>query len=263
MLLKILCATPLVAALLLGCTSDNPSTQTEVGNSVDRAFLAALSCGISSSSVTPADAVQTAMDSETTTQQQVSCSEEADTALTGPGIGNTGTGSLNFRGNETALSAATTDEDNYNNVSDLILFLHDGNTRSLRQSGSSETQTDLESRTRIDWGLYDATIAFSASLTQINTATFTGGSFDVRAPSTDGQTNIPTDTNTANFATLIRDINGNGVADAETETEWAASGNINVSGESPNWSVTLEVTLEDGTSVTGVYVGSFLELPVF
>lgn len=262
MLFKTLCTTPLVAALLLGCSSDNPSTQTELGSSVDQAFLAALSCESSSSSVTPADTVQAPMDSETTTEPPVSCSDDVDTALTGPGIGNTGTGSLNFRGNEIALSAATTDQDNYNNISDLTLFLHDGNTRSFRQSGSSETATDSESRTRVDWGLYDATIAFSVFITQINTATFTGGSFDVRAPSTDGQTDVPTDANIANFAALIRDINGNGVADTETETEWAASGNVNISGESPNWSVTLDVTLEDGTTVTGVYVGSFHELPV-
>jgi len=250
---------PLTATLLLGCSSSGTTPQAESGSSTDQAFLTGNSCETGLATVNVSDQAPPAA---TTAEQQLSCFEDADTALSGPGVGNTGTGSLNYSGNVKNISAATIDEENYNNQSDVTLLLHDGNTRSLKQSGSNETEYGSETITRIDWGLYNATIAFAAILTQINADTFTGGSFDVIATTANGSIDIPTDTNTAYIVALIRDKNGNGVSDTETEVDFAVSGNINVTGESNNWSVTLDVTLEDGTAVTGVYDGSFHRLPV-
>lgn len=196
------------------------------------------------------------------TSADVDCVSELDRNLPGPGVGQTGAGSLTYSNREIMLTAATADYAQSTELDSgvsVLLLLHDGETRSLTVSASVETENETESSTRTDWGIYNASTAFSVNLTQINTEVFTGGTFNV-TPLSDSSS--PENANTATWVYLFLDRNSDLTISEESEVGNIVSGNINVTGESPNWSVTFDVTLEDGMSLTGAYNGAFHNLPI-
>lgn len=256
---RILHTVPIVALMLLGCDSSSQTgTDTDTGTGIDTAgtdnqlFLAGLFCQESESSTAQIDNGTASIP-----ELDVNCANDADPALPGPGVANSGDGSFAINDGETAVTAATVDENRDENPLELVLYLHDGNTRSATTSDSAETDQGTMSATRIDWGLYGATLTFGATLFQANSSSFTGGSFEVLTPGTA----TPTDSNTANFVFFAQDSNANGTLDRNEELNSVVSGIINVSGESPNWSIDLNVTLEDGTELLGAYNGAFYQLP--
>jgi len=193
---------------------------------------------------------------------EVDCNSEDDKALPGPGVGETGTGSLTYNNSETALTAAAIHFEVIDGFQELesTLILHDGDTRFSRVSGSNESnEFSPQTTTRITMGVYNATIAFSATLIQTNTDVLTAGSFEVIAPDESTEAGA---TNIALLSFLAQDKNSDGtINEEESEAVSAISGNINVSGVSPDWSVTLDVTLEDGSTLIGVYNGSLHVIP--
>lgn len=271
------------AALLLGCSNDDTTSDpissdsgAEMDDSADQFFVGGISCSNSASSTIPdgvdAGTDDTGSDSSPASQVDnqvtadpvvdIDCLAELDTALPGPGVGKTGTGSLTHDGNETALSAATIDYDaqnNFDNTTFLTLTLHDGDTRSSIASNTVEGLNETATITRVDWGIYNATIAFTVELNQVNADAFTGGSFEIRSAEEFSQQD---NSNYAILGFLLLDKNSDATITPESEFISAISGNVNVSGESPDWAVTLDVTLEDETALTGVYNGSFHSLPV-
>ncbi len=205
---------------------------------------------------------QTETDTESASDVEVDCSAELNRNLPGPGVANTGEGSLSYDENNITLSAATTDydeNDNFNDTVSFVLILHDGETRSSVLSATSEGLNEIVTETRVDWGVYNASIGFMIELNQANAASFTGGSFDIFA--LDEEPSQIT-FNYASFSFLLEDKDGNSFISDISEMVPVVSGNINVTGAQPDWSVILDATLEDGRTITGAYNGSFYALPL-
>ncbi len=205
---------------------------------------------------------ETDANTETGSDIEVDCSAELDRNLPGPGVANTGEGSLSFDENNITLSAATTDydeNDNFNDTVSFVLILHDGETRSSVLSATSEGLNEIVTETRVDYGVYNASTGFMIELNQANAASFTGGSFDIFAL---GEEPSQITFNYATFSFLLEDKDGNSFISDISEMVPVVSGNINVTGAQPDWSVILDATLEDGRTITGAYNGSFYALPL-
>lgn len=275
--IKILFITILSTVFLTGCSSKDSSSSANLSSSInsnnpaDQHFFSITFCNISSDisinaagDANPDSSVALQADAQSMTNPgvEVDCESEDDKALPGPGAGETGTGSLTYSNSETALTAAAIHFEPIGGLQELesTLILHDGDTRFSRVSGSNESnEFGPQTTTRITMGVYNATIAFGATLIQTNTDVLTAGSFEVIAPDESTEAGA---TNIALLSFLAQDKNSDGtISEEESEVVSSISGNINVSGVSPDWSVTLDVTLEDGTTLTGVYNGSLHVIP--
>ena len=264
---RLLCFAPMLATLLVGCSGNSSGVSEEdpeqSGSQAGKVFFAGLSCSGSSTAITSASGTPTdsGIDSPVVIQsgsEIVDCSADVVPDLTEPGVANTGEGSLTNDFLTANISSAAIDIEIYNQTAEVGLFLHDGNTRSSKASSTTETENGTSTLSRVDWGIYDASIALAIVLYQANTEEFTGGSFEIIVDYDLSPSNL----NYSDFATLIRDGNGDGVIDDPTaDGKRAVSGNINVTGESPNWSVTFDITLDDGSTLTGDYNGDFHQLP--
>jgi len=252
--------------LLTGCSSDSNIDQPTETDQADVFFFGGVSCSNSITDVAPIGPVGptgvdgTHIDSAKLERMdedlsiEVNCDANVDMNIPGPGFGLNGSGSLTRDGIETTISAATADifddefTTNADSFLDAILILHDGDARAVFASQTVNTENGT---------VYNASFAFFISLSQYNTSTFTGGSFEVIAPDIDPGPNA---SNFVDFAAYLSDTNGNGLADLPDEMDTITGGNLNITGEAPNWSVTLDMSLESGSSVSGVYNGSFYDL---
>lgn len=223
------------------------------------------SCAFSAEAVTtvpttlngvPLSPTETVSPVATDSENHVDCDEELG-ELPGPGVSHTGVGSLLTDSSEITISSVTADSESVTgNFSVLELILHDGETRSLVQQSKIGGQTTI----RIDWAIYNISVAMTANLTQAGADTFSGGTFEV-SNSTDLSATEFEQSNYALGVWLFIDKRDDGIPTTEDEVAQAVSGNINVSGAAPDWLVTLDLTLDDGSSLTGSYSGSFYQVP--
>jgi len=273
-------ATALVTTLLIGCSSDRTSTSAPT----DQYFTGSVSCSEFSDtnatqpidttagdtdSNTPSDTLssdtsnneQTNGQVGTTPGAELDCESEIQKNLPGPGVGQTGSGSLTINNKQTTLSAAyiTIDQlGNDTNVIESVLVLHNGELRSSQTSSTNETATSTTTTVRVAVGIYNASIALPMHLSESNADMFAGGSYEILPPN---DATGPTGAKVVELAVLAQDINGNATIDTDSETIRAISGNVNVSGTSPDWTITIDATLGDGSSLTGVYNGAIHTLP--
>lgn len=245
--------TGVAGVFLLSACGGSTENTTPASGTGNQYFTGGVSCGVSGDTSTNTETVTGTGD----LLDAVDCSADLDTSLPGPGIAATGSGSLIVTGDVRPISAAMIDISYRNTIQDFIevdFQLHDGNIRSLVQQSSDGSDTT----TRVDWGIYDATILLSMEIRQAGSASFTGGSFDV-VRFVDGE--APEQENYAFEPALFIDKRSDGILTASDEILQVASGNVNITGTEPDWSVTVDLTLEDGTSVTGAYAGTFYQLP--
>lgn len=179
---------------------------------------------------------------------EVECPGDLDTPIPGPGVSNTGSGALVNAGRTWPVNTANYDllfSSNAESATQLIL--HDGEYRSRVRSVTNGTDTAIG----VEWGIYNASVLIDMELVQIGQESLTGGSFEVEADTFVAATNRVSD------IIVFTDKDGDSKPSAIDEVFEVLSGNVNVSGVAPDWTVTLDLTLEDGSTMTGNYTGSF------
>ena len=238
--------------LLVGCSSGD-----DAGVASDRDenvyFTGGVSCSVSSTSSTDSTSTTGTVENSTA----VDCSADQNTSLPGPGVASTGSGSLLLADQELPITGAIISiayRDNNNDFMNVDFTLHDGNVRTRLQQSSNGN----DSTSRLDWGIYGASFVLSTELQQQGSPMFTGGSFEV-VLSEDGVS--PAAQNHALEPLLFIDKRSDGMITGVDEIAKVVSGNINITGNAPDWSVIVDVTLEDGTQLGGNYAGSLYELP--
>lgn len=257
-----------------GCSSDN--ARNNPADTADQFFFGSYDCSIDTTVSSPeilTDGAMTQVDnpipddlsisnSNSDTSDNVDCSTDQNTSITGPGVAQTGDGSATYNNSETPVSAVLIDEVfSTSGYATVQLSLHNGELRYVIQSSSVTTGTLVETTTRRDWGVYNADFALTMELSQAGDGTFTGGSFEVN---TTDDAISGTELAQSNYAFDVifrKDLDDDGTITTMDEVKEAISGNLNVSGAEPNWSVTYDLTLEDNTTITGFYNGSFYSIP--
>lgn len=58
------------------------------------------------------------------------------------------------------------------------------------------------------------------------------------------------------------DRNNSVALDAADEIAQIVAGHISVSGDKPNWSIAIDVVLDNGESISGYYSGDYIEIPI-
>ena len=232
----------LVVLIIGGCGSSSDTSSTP---DADVLTISGSGCSISSTSI---DTSTLVTETDTMNLGLAECPEDLDGDIPGPGSSNTGAGSLTSDGWELSVNTAIYEllfTGNSRSTSQLIL--HDGEYRSLSRAVTNGTDT----ATRVDWGIYNATVLLDMELVQNGEEGFTGGSFEFMSDNPD------TGTNNLSDVILFIDRDGDKKPSATEEVSEVISGNVNVSGVATAWMVTLDLTLEDGSTLTGNYSGSF------
>lgn len=237
-----------VPLLLSGCgsdsTPDTAGTPDTASTTADVLFSSGGSCAVSDSS----DSTGTAAENVTTvaSTEAVNCPEDLAEGLDGPGISNTGNGSLTVDGVTVPLTTAIFDSIFSNSTESIFdLQLHNGEHRSLVRTITNGSST----ATRIDTGTYNASAVLSMELAQSGSTQLASGSFDVDSTGTSS--------NRAVDVVFFIDKDGDGKPTTPEEVSEAASGNINLSGTAPDWVLSFDITLQNGSALTGNYTGVF------
>jgi len=241
------------------CASNGDST---VGGSADAGATTAAGETDSGSNAGLENNGETDGQSSEVMEATIDCQAPLNKSLPGPGSAKTGIGSITYNNSRFSLTGAAVTSDSEfvaDGPANLSLHLHNGEMRSKTISETINVTNGTEENVRTDWGIYNANIAFFVDLYQAGTDTFTGGSFTVR-PFDDA--NEAVTSNVADLGALLVDTNLDKTINLDSEVIVAVSGNVNVTGEAPNWSVTFDVTLKNGRTITGGYDGDFAPIIV-
>lgn len=230
----------LISLFVIGC-SGGSNTNSENNSGTFTLTTSSGSCAISSDSAVPQDSNTNVTVPAT---QEVNCPDEFSGVIPGPGISNTGNGSAVNNGIDLSITTAVFEPLFTDSRSSLVeIQLHNGEFRSIQRTVTNGTDT----ATQIDTAVYNATFYLSMELSQNGTAGFTGGSFDI---------NVPDSLNSAPDVFIFIDQDGDNKPSIQQEVTDAVSGNINVSGTAPDWLITFDLTLENGSTLTGNYTGA-------
>ncbi len=230
----------LITLLVTGCSgSSNNNSDNSTGTYT--LTISGGSCAASSTTAVPPDP-DTSVTVPAT--QEVNCPDEFTGVIPGPGISNTGNGSVVNNGTGASITTAVFEALSTSTTSSIVeIQLHNGEFRSIERTVTNGTDT----ATQIDTAVYNATVFISMELSQDGTDGFSGGSFDV---------NVPDSLNYAPDVFFFIDQDGDRKPSTQQEVSDAVSGNINVSGSAPDWLITFDLTLQNGSTLTGSYTGA-------
>ena len=235
----------LASLLLCGCSSEESTTNND--NNTNVLTTSGASCETSSSSNT-----NTSTNNQSTASSDAICQADLEGPIPGPGISNTGTGTLLIDGISLPVKTMIFESIFTSNTESIVeLTLHDGEYRSLVRTAINGTSTT----TRTDYGTYNASVYLSMELVQAGTDGLTGGSFEVFGNDNSSVSDAPA--NRAPDVFFFQDKNGDKKPTSTDEVSEGMTGNINISGTAPNWTITLDLTLENGSILTGNYSGEF------
>lgn len=188
-----------------------------------------------------------------------------DTTINVPGLLSTGNGSISLGQSPVTLTTAALEvfpASAFERHSGIRLYLHDGEFRIAEQRLSLQNDTnDTIVRHRVAWGIYNGSTVLSVELASATQHRFTGGMFefvDTRNPN--AQENISM--NLLLQGLVFFDRNNSGALDAADEIAQIVAGHISVSGDKPNWSIAIDVILDNGESISGYYSGDYIEIPI-
>lgn len=183
--------------------------------------------------------------------------------LRGPGSPPTGTGVLSFVDTSISIDGAAVElfqDDIFENHKGIQLYLHDGDIRSTDQRYESSDSDLGIKRHKVDWGIYSASFVLSVELASATAEQFEVGTFEFMA------TDNPNDSAFTGMNTMFRgvvfyDTNSSGGIDSLGEIIDVTGGNITITGERPNWSISADVSLSNGETMMGQFDGDYIDVP--
>ena len=249
----------------VGCSSSSSSStpQNDSENETfSQAFVSGSSCVEADNSVvigmTDEDGNFVPVDSSegsgqsTSDEDLIDCLEMPAMDLTTAGTQMIGNGSAMLADREIEITGAFSIEivEHESAISDhtgIAITLHDGILREQRRVDSAGTE-------RVDYGVYDASFALSAELYSAGSNGLFGQTFDyssaddISAPSLQG-------INALLYPTFAIDIDGDGIVTSAEEFFLVTAGSMTLSGTLPVVSVSFDLILSDGRTVSGSYQG--------
>lgn len=170
----------------------------------------------------------------TTAAAEADCLDPDVDLVDAPAVSSTGIGSGSFSGRNFNLTGAILDPD------ELELVFHDGQ---LRFNGDEQTYV---------WGVYSGSVVI---FMEFNSTEMAAGVYsyigDDGAQVGDGIID----------AFIGVDTNGDGRATNANEFGFIDSGVVTITGAAPDWSITIDVSVQGGGQLSAQYDGDFFNLP--
>lgn len=252
--------------LIVSCSSSTPGIDQSTGGTpeTDEILVEAGACGtVSIVAVGPVQ-TGTSAETETTDQTETSPDTEGDagcggplsSAVNEPGSLPTGTGTINLLGANLVVDGAAVEvveNGSQSNNSPIDLLVHDGEVRVLEQR--SETEHGIY------WGVYSGSVLVSVELVSSASDQFEVGSFEFIEA--DGSVDPAlAGVNALIGGVVSYDSDNSGKIDSQDEVMLVVGGNVNITGSRPDWSVTFDLSLNNGETMTGQFDGDYIEIPV-
>jgi len=173
-------------------------------------------------------------------------------SITSPPVGS---GSISYLSKSIAVSSAIVDEES---TSEILLVLHDGETRVASRSFSGLGNGEPVEKYESSWGVYDGSLLVALGLASASTTSFEVGTFEF---STNPDIVPTSGLNELTSGGVIYDSNENGEIEKNEEESTITGGTVTITGIKPNWSVSIDLILKNGQSVVGQFDGDYYVLP--
>lgn len=192
------------------------------------------------------------------------CDGVPNTNINAEGLSGTGDGVIRLMALDIPIETAAVEvfpETAFANHKGIQLYLHDGELRIEERRYQSSDSAEMLSRHKIDWGIYNGSFVLSVELGSASVGNFESGVFEyVGIEDPDSMNHVGM--NTIFYGTIFYDNNRSGTIDATDEIVQVIGGNISIVGNRPNWSISIDVQLDNGENMSGYFNGDYIDIPL-